>query len=357
MNPTPVDDASNRQVDSEEDPMQRSSATPAAGNAQDSSRRRQAPTADRRGDRSLVSAPTRGIVRPAVLAGALALGLALGPWWQPNLAGAADDAAAVSERSSAPASASPASASPATEPQTAPSDKSAAGSAQAPEAGGEITISPHGIVISGTAGTDREGKRIDVQHGRVKVEGFGSDRQYDSFEQFMNDAPATALFAFLIVTVVFLVPLLVIALLVWYKIRKTRMHNEAMLKLAERGAVSPATAMEAIAAGVTPAAALDALGKGQAIGPAPGPAPGGAPLYDQVRMIRRRNAWSDLRKGVILIAIGVALSAYSLFDDGTPNGAGLICLFLGIGYCILWFFQDQPRTGPNQTPPSPPGGA
>jgi hypothetical protein len=46
-----------------------------------------------------------------------------------------------------------------------------------------------------------------------------------------------------------------------------------------------------------------------------------------------------------------------MFDDGTPNGAGLIVLFLGVGYCVLWYFQDRPPTGPNQTPPTPPGAA
>jgi hypothetical protein len=71
------------------------------------------------------------------------------------------------------------------------------------------------------------------------------------------------------------------------------------------------------------------------------PAAGSAPLYDQARLSRRRTAWSDLRKGVILTALGLGMSLYSMFDDGTPNGVGLILLFLGLGYCVLWYFEDR----------------
>ncbi len=44
---------------------------------------------------------------------------------------------------------------------------------------------------------------------------------------------------------VFLVPLLMIILVIWYKMRRTRMMNETMLKLAERGVVPPVDAIEA----------------------------------------------------------------------------------------------------------------
>ena len=233
-------------------------------------------------------------------------------------------------------------------PAAAESDTKAAPGTTGNEAGAkakggadvDVTIDAHGI------GVLKDGKRIRVQ-------GLGRDREYDSFEQFARDAPGTALFVFLIVTVVFLVPLLIIALLVWYKIRKTRMHNETMLKLAERGVVTPAAAMEALAAGPSPAASLGAMANA---GTQP-PGAGSAPLYDQARQIRRRTAWSDLRKGIILTALGVGLSAYSMFDDGTPNGVGLILLFLGLGYCVLWYFEDQASEQRRSATPPPPGGA
>jgi hypothetical protein len=78
-------------------------------------------------------------------------------------------------------------------------------------------------------------------------------------------------------------------------------------------------------------------------------------MYDQARLLHRRAVWSDLRKGIILAALGFGLSAYSVFDDGTPNGAGLILLFLGLGYCVLWFFEDR-SAAPRRDAGPPPGG-
>ncbi|HEX8740381.1 MAG TPA: hypothetical protein VF925_09595 [Casimicrobiaceae bacterium] len=301
------------------------------------------------------------VTRRVILGIAFAVGLVVASWQQPALVRAADSPAADN------ASAGTAAVVPA--PGKAPAEAAANASPAAPDGGGKtgadkadatISISPHGVdVVTRSENGTTSDKHIDVRRGRVEVQGFGNDRVYDSFEQFMREAPGTALFAFLIVTVVFLVPLLAIALLVWYKIRRTRMQHEAMLKLAERGVVSPAAAMEALAGGASPAATMDSLARVAATsGAAPGAAApsGNAPLYEQARQLRRRTAWSDLRKGVILIAVGIGLSAYSMFDDGTPNGAGLVLLFLGIGYCVLWYFQDRP-VDPTQPPPAPPGGA
>jgi hypothetical protein len=138
---------------------------------------------------------------------------------------------------------------------------------------------------------------------------------------------------------VFLVPLLIIVLLIWYKVRKTRMLNETMLKLAEKGVVPPAEAMASLNANQVSA----------------GPAT--TPLYEQAKQMRHRAASSDLRKSVILVAIGLGLSFFSMLDDGTPNSIGLILLFLGIGYGVLWFFEDRipaPKVGGTAPPP---GGA
>jgi len=59
-----------------------------------------------------------------------------------------------------------------------------------------------------------------------------------------------------------------------------------------------------------------------------------------------------------MLAVGAGLSAYSLFDDASPNGVGLILLFVGIGYCVLWFFEDRDpaRTAPTPARGNPPPG-
>jgi hypothetical protein len=191
------------------------------------------------------------------------------------------------------------------------------------------------------------GSEIIIEKGgkHVRVQGFGRDREYDSFEQFVQDAPWLAGLVFVIVLCIFHVPLLIIVLLVWYKLRKNRLANETMLKLAERGVVTPAAAMDAVASGNAAAAAASI-------------APASMPAYEHARLLRRRVVWSDLRKGVILTGIGFGLSAFSMFDDGTPNSVGLVFLFVGIGYCLLWFLEDrkgEPGGGSSGTPPA--GGA
>ncbi len=120
---------------------------------------------------------------------------------------------------------------------------------------------------TGTAGAqgDRDADAGDshaivIEKGdkRIRIDGLGRDREYDSFQQFVQDAPWLAGLVFLFVLLVFLIPLLIIVLLIWYKIRKNRMANETMLKLAERGVVPPAAAMDAVASGTAASVAAAA---------------------------------------------------------------------------------------------------
>ncbi len=199
----------------------------------------------------------------------------------------------------------------------------------------------------GDARADNHGIVIEKGGKRIRIEGLGRDHEYDSFQQFVQDAPWLAGLVFLVVLLAFLIPLLIIVLLIWYKMRKNRLANETMLKLAERGVVPPAAAMDAVASGTAASVAAAAT-----------LAPTGNPAYEHARYLHRRTVWSDLRKGIILGAVGLGLTFFSIFDDGTPNSVGLILLFVGLGYCLLWFFEDRtdaPRSGTSGTPP--PGGA
>jgi 4-amino-4-deoxy-L-arabinose transferase-like glycosyltransferase len=197
------------------------------------------------------------------------------------------------------------------------------------------------------ATVDRHGIVIDHGDKHIRIRGTGADTEYDSFEQFAKDAPWLAGLVFFVVSLVFLVPLLIIVLLIWYKVRKNRMLNETMIKLAEKGVVPPAQAMEALNA--------------SRVEPAVTAGPATAPMYEQAKLMRRRAAWSDLRKGVLMIAVGFGLTAYSMFDDGSPNALGLILLFVGIGFCVLWFFEERDPAQRSGSPPPPsgipPGGA
>jgi len=188
------------------------------------------------------------------------------------------------------------------------------------------------------------------KHGkRFRVGMFGDDHEYESFNDFVHSEPGLAFMVVAIVALVFLSPVLAIALILWYRMRKARMLNETMLRLAEKGVVPPAEALGALAG--NPSAAMAA-------------APSAAPIYEQAKQIRRRAAWSDLRKGVLLGGVGLGLAIWGVLDDGTPNGLGLVLLFVGIGYIVLWWFEDRQVApggsgagpNPNPGPPSSSGG-
>jgi hypothetical protein len=165
------------------------------------------------------------------------------------------------------------------------------------------------------------------RHRGVTIGVSGIDRQYDSFDQFLDNDPALAALVLGIVFIVFLTPLLIIALVIWYKVRKNRMQHETMLKLAEKGIVPTAEAMQAIGTGRV-APVFDAV-------------TAAAPLAEQARAMRKTAAWSDLRKGVLMGTVGFALSLYAVFEDGSPSWIGLVLLFLGVGYVVLWYFEDR----------------
>ncbi|MCC7215551.1 MAG: hypothetical protein IT517_02180 [Burkholderiales bacterium] len=181
----------------------------------------------------------------------------------------------------------------------------------------------------------------DDRHKGITIGISGTDREYDSFDQFLDRDPWLATMVIGIVFVVFLTPILLVALVVWYKVRKTRLQNETMVKLAERGALPPAEAMQAVVGGRADTAI----------------AASAAPLAEQARTLRRAAAWSDLRKGVLMGAIGLATTFYSMLDDGTANWLGLALLFVGIGYCALWYFEDRQATAGRAAAPAPAPGS
>lgn len=189
-----------------------------------------------------------------------------------------------------------------------------------------------------------EGSTIDIQvpegetggsGGKrgIKINVDGMDRQYDSFDQFVDKDPALAKMVFGIVFIAFLTPILFTALVIWYKVRKTRMANETMLKLAERGIV-------------TSPEALDALRTGGPV-PATGLLPATGTFVEQAQAMRQQAARGDLRKGILIGAFGLAITLYSIID-GDPNWIGLVLLFVGIGYGVLWHLETR-----NATPAAP----
>ncbi len=121
------------------------------------------------------------------------------------------------------------------------------------------------------AGDDASSQRGEKprKRARVTIDGIGTDREFDSFDEFVRDEPELAAMVVAVVTVVFFAPVLAIALILWYRMRKARMLNETMLKLAEKGIVSSADAIDALGGGKQPAAM--------------------APYYEQAKQVRRES--------------------------------------------------------------------
>jgi hypothetical protein len=170
------------------------------------------------------------------------------------------------------------------------------------------------------------------RHGRPRVR-IGDD-DFESFNEALHTAPWVVGLAFLVAGSILLTPVFLLIGIIWYKLRKTRLQNEAMLQLAERGAITPSQAADAVMSGVTPEAAVAATA-------APLAASSTAPVYQQVVISRRRAVWSDLRKGVILSAVGLAFVFYWMVEHGSASWVGLVLMFLGVGYILLWWFEDR----------------
>jgi hypothetical protein len=151
---------------------------------------------------------------------------------------------------------------------------------------------------------------------------FDTDDDFDAFSNHLQKSPWVIGLIFLVVGSIFLTPIILLVGIIWYKLRKTRLQNEAMLALAEKGVVSPAQAADALASGA-PAASV-------------------APqVYQQAVALRKRVVWSDLRKGVILSMIGLGFLFYRITESGEPSWVGLILLFVGVGYVALWWLEER----------------
>lgn len=162
-----------------------------------------------------------------------------------------------------------------------------------------------------------------ARNGDVVVGGH----RYGSFDEMVKRAPSIAATVASIVFVVFLTPILLVGLIIWYKLRKSRMQNETMLKLAEKGVMPTPQTLDAIRnapVDVSLAQATSTL-----------------PPAEQVQVLAKRAAWTDLRKGVVMGAVGVALCVHGLMGDGAPGWIGLVLLFLGAGYIALWYFEER----------------
>jgi hypothetical protein len=174
------------------------------------------------------------------------------------------------------------------------------------------------------------------------------DPDFESFTNAVETAPWIVGLVFLVVGSIFLTPVVLLVGIIWYKLRRTRLQNEALLKLAEKGVMPPAQAVDAVVAGM-PARETPA---GQALD-----ASQSRPIGGMIAAARKSAAWSDLRKGVLMATFGLAFIFYSMIESASANWLGLALLFVGVGYVALWYMEDRqlqrPGTGSDAGSGSP----
>jgi hypothetical protein len=201
----------------------------------------------------------------------------------------------------------------------------------APEASVKIKTSPPSIRIDATtddkddtaanAKDDTEAKASGSRRAKAHIR-IDDDEDFQAFTGEMRKNPWVIGLIFLVVGSIFLTPVVLLVGIIWYKLRKTRLQNEAMLRLAEKGVVPPAQAADALASGAAPATVAPQI-------------------YQQAVALRKRVVWSDLRKGVILSMVGLAFLLYGITSSGEASWVGLILLFVGVGYVALWWLEGR----------------
>jgi hypothetical protein len=207
--------------------------------------------------------------------------------------------------------------------QAAPKTPPAAAAPPAPAAPAADASTPAPAADATAEDPDDPDEPSSFGHHRARIQ----IDDFDSFKQAMDVAPWIVGVVFLVLGSIFLTPIILLVGIIWYKLRKTRLQNEAVLKLAERGVMPSAQAVDAVVSGISPAQAV--------------PVAAAAAAIPQAVATRRRAVWSDLRKGVLLLAAGVATTLYSITDRGQPNWLSLVLLFVGAGYVALWWLEDR----------------
>ena len=188
----------------------------------------------------------------------------------------------------------------------------------ATDAAVKVKALPPSVRVDATTAAAKDDAATSASEGKHSDEDF----DFDAFNSHVHKMPWVIALIFLVVGSIFLTPVILLVGIIWYKLRKARLQNEAMLALAEKGVVPPAQAADALATGASAASVAPQV-------------------YQQAVAMRKRVVWSDLRKGVILSAIGLGFSFYRITESGEPSWIGLILLFVGAGFVALWWLEGR----------------
>lgn len=116
-----------------------------------------------------------------------------------------------------------------------------------------------------------------------------------------GDSDGPGVYIVMIVSIVFLTPVLIVASILYYNFRKNRLLHQTVQSLVEQGKPIPPELLANGARGL-------------------------------------RSKPSDKRTGIILVAVGIGLSLFS-------HGAGAIPFFIGLGFLAVWWLDDRHKAG------------
>lgn len=250
-------------------------------------------------------------IRLTSLIVALWLGVVVGLW--------AEAADAAGESAPKPAARAPATATTAVDPSSAPAPGTPDRAAGTARPAGTTDAGPAPPAVDTPARVEPGGGERRLLERRSARFHHG-DGDYDSFSELVTADPWLGALIFLSVGLALLVPVMLVGGVIWYRLRRTKLQNEVMMKFAEQGIPPSAAVLSNLqsATGGTAVPGTQFAGTGKA-------------------------GWSDLRKAVFLIAIGIALVVNSALDEGSISAFGLALLLLGLGYIVLWWVEDRSR--------------
>jgi hypothetical protein len=118
-----------------------------------------------------------------------------------------------------------------------------------------------------------------------------------------------AVVAVVALMVTFGMPIVIVALISWYKMRKQRLIHATVLALAEKGVPIPPE------------------------------------LIVPPQKLAQIRVNSDLKIGILLLAAGAGVSLFLLELDAKALSLGAIPMLIGIGYIVAWKIEKPKASG------------
>lgn len=161
-----------------------------------------------------------------------------------------------------------------------------------------------GVAVHAEGTADMNSATIDLTKGKEIpkeiVEKLNADQLYELMQIKMDKSADVPMLVPVIVGIVFACPVAIVAVILWYRHRRNAMLHKTLAAMIDKGVPIP-------------------------------------PELLHPEQPRR----SDLRRGVILIALGLGIVVFFLGQKDNAWGLGFIPLLIGVGYLITWKMEQR----------------